>query len=1269
MASRAFFGATEPDRPSDSTVTVPFDGTLKALKSPVPMTTAATGYLKTLMGMDAAWKISSIIMTVPDPIHTRLQLFADEQIEAIARSAQADGWEFAAQWLPWLDRLDGSKADINDRRKQRFLQRQQEALPGLLVFRSRPGRPSTPGAVFERRVLLIFVVPETPTAGISKASFFGALQTAATVTNFGEIGLLGPTFSGSLPSLENVLEAWYGEQHPDSKPIHATVYSGSVTARTYVEAFENTLNRALRANAATQKTPPPSCFELRSMLAPEDDNSQALRELLTKYGISSDDAAFLREDETAYGDEAGREMGDPKSDHSSRSDGQQPGSAEGTGQPASDGAASACPVKTHDQNNPPSKTPNKEDPAAEKTSAIRTYVFPRDIAHVRNAYQEATAQVQLPNASQPTIAFSLRDPNSGEDSIPEFSDAQSPLAQDAVIASIAEDMRRRRTRFVYIAATNVLDTMFLARFFRLEYPDIRVASTDPGILFIPAAAKGSLSGTMFLSTYPMFLEGNDWLTSKDISKMIFPSPQAQGAFNALQFLLPEMVASHEPNSYPANPQSYAQPGQPHPGLWLLTLNGSSFEPLALFDRQHSDDKKTSPHDDWFAMGARKAEDFPTYVDPPLSWALVTLLLTAGSMVGWFQIKGNFWKGLTVEDSPAVAPAIAMCLSLSATLYILISPVLGMRFMALCKPPTPYAGIFLGVFLGAALITSLAVCLLCIRNVIDETQTDNGESGSGFRVKGPASSDGKEGTFHKWVAAGLVVVALASYLGLASLLRGGPWSWPLKQWIVGSLAAAMCLLLAFEGMKLVARLLIATCSREQKLLLLYGSAATVAFASVILAWTYVCFSSQPADNTAFLARFRAIRIFSGSSPTLPLLLCGLTIFWAARFYAVRFRDAGATAPRLSFDVPETETGGNPGNEQKSKHSQQLKEWKERLKDSYNRVNGNILAAVELEPLSLMGRFLLGLLITAACFFILQDDPFAFESGTYNFALVAAYALMVFSLVTGSLDLWKTWSELRRFLREIELLPSNVASIKKIAANWPTRPVWQVRGETSKQSNRMELFKALRHTTEAAAEYYGAENQSWKLDTDVEELSDLQKRDEAAFQKRIAGEADKLLTRVLIPEWRESWWRENPSTDETKRRFMQAAEDTFTLVLVRFIVYAVGQIRNMAWTITFSFIGLLVVSNSYNPRGPLLIARFLACAFLALGFVIVWVFFKMERNRVLSLISKTSDTQLSSEFWTQIVSFGSLPLLGVIAHLFPQVSQFLVSWVAPSLQDIH
>jgi hypothetical protein len=134
-------------------------------------------------------------------------------------------------------------------------------------------------------------------------------------------------------------------------------------------------------------------------------------------------------------------------------------------------------------------------------------------------------------------------------------------------------------------------------------------------------------------------------------------------------------------------------------------------------------------------------------------------------------------------------------------------------------------------------------------------------------------------------------------------------------------------------------------------------------------------------------------------------------------------------------------------------------------------------------------------------------------------------------------------------------------------------------------------------------------------------------------------------------------------------MQAAEDTFTLVLVRFIVYAVGQIRNMAWTITFSFIGLLVVSNSYNPRGPLLIARFLACAFLALGFVIVWVFFKMERNRVLSLISKTSDTQLSSEFWTQIVSFGSLPLLGVIAHLFPQVSQFLVSWVAPSLQDIH
>jgi hypothetical protein len=217
--------------------------------------------------------------------------------------------------------------------------------------------------------------------------------------------------------------------------------------------------------------------------------------------------------------------------------------------------------------------------------------------------------------------------------------------------------------------------------------------------------------------------------------------------------------------------------------------------------------------------------------------------------------------------------------------------------------------------------------------------------------------------------------------------------------------------------------------------------------------------------------------------------------------------------------------------------------------------------------------------------------------------------------------------------------------------------------------MELFKALRNKSEVSKEL-GEPG----YEEEIRKLTDSYRGNEEGFQKEIAKVADEILMRELIPVWRNTWGREvneqdlSPK-DQARFKSLHAAEDTFTLILVRFIVYAVGQIRNMAWAITFSFIGLLIVSNSYDPSGPLLIARFLACGFIAVGFVIVWVFAKMERNRVLSLISRTSAGQLSREFWLQILSFGSLPLLGVIAHLFPQISQFLSSWVAPSVQGVH
>jgi hypothetical protein len=95
-------------------------------------------------------------------------------------------------------------------------------------------------------------------------------------------------------------------------------------------------------------------------------------------------------------------------------------------------------------------------------------------------------------------------------------------------------------------------------------------------------------------------------------------------------------------------------------------------------------------------------------------------------------------------------------------------------------------------------------------------------------------------------------------------------------------------------------------------------------------------------------------------------------------------------------------------------------------------------------------------------------------------------------------------------------------------------------------------------------------------------------------------------------------------------------------------------------------LILLFHSYDPQSPVLISRFLAVLFAAVSVVIFRVFAAMERNHTLSRIAVTNPGQLNSAFWLHLTALGGLPLLGLLAHLFPPMSNFLFSWVAPNLQ---
>jgi hypothetical protein len=533
------------------------------LQDPKAGPDAAPGNLQAFLGVDQApkpAKMWSLIATVPDPLHTRMALLLDFQIEAIERSLQDAGWEFAGQWLPWSDHFSGTERDINQRRRQRRLEALGEEMPGVLVFRAAGGEFPA------RRLLFVWLVPETATSGIAGRPFRAALKLADAFTS-GEkaetseksekkVGLLSPTFSGSFSSLSFLVKEWQ-DGHPSEIRFSSPVYSASASNIDYGDAFKQ----------ATR-------LDFHGGIVDAQDYQSVFCEVLADYRIPQRDAVLLKEDETGYSNSFKMRL--------SRDE--------------------AFPT-----------TRQKSAPCS-----VRTYVFPRDISRLRNAYQEGASTRDAYSDPSWSLNFSIRDPNSGEDSIPTFSEVQTPLAQDAILESIMREFKRNGTRIVFVLATNSLDVLFLMKAIRREAPDTRILIHNPEIMAIPAASRDPLSGTILLSTYPMFADGDDWLDTADGNnkkgRLTFADSTIQGVYNVTQLLLRDIQVVKTPVL-----RGYRQfeGGHPYPGMWLLTLNRFGFQPLDYHNHQWRETHgKCGPNEDcgWLRRNPVKAlAPFPTYI--------------------------------------------------------------------------------------------------------------------------------------------------------------------------------------------------------------------------------------------------------------------------------------------------------------------------------------------------------------------------------------------------------------------------------------------------------------------------------------------------------------------------------------------------------------------------------------------------------------------------------------------------------------------------------
>lgn len=129
-----------------------------------------------------------IIATTPDPVDSSNGWFFDGIAAAIQASASSEGYVLARFELP-----GSAKGDDK-----------HQTVPGTLIFRK--DNIGQDGRNVQHHLLVVLLVPETPSGGLHERAMRTAVKTAASWTAAPEpIRILGPTFSGSSVSVAHAL--------------------------------------------------------------------------------------------------------------------------------------------------------------------------------------------------------------------------------------------------------------------------------------------------------------------------------------------------------------------------------------------------------------------------------------------------------------------------------------------------------------------------------------------------------------------------------------------------------------------------------------------------------------------------------------------------------------------------------------------------------------------------------------------------------------------------------------------------------------------------------------------------------------------------------------------------------------------------------------------------------------------------------------------------------------------------------------------------------
>jgi hypothetical protein len=1231
-------------------------------------------------------RLKFIVAILPDPLHTHLSLQFDRKIEAIQQAAQDGGYDYDSSWLPW-ETEEHTFTHLTDQDEIEERKDAREDQPGLILFRRRSDKTQHPPKNAEEPFqdgLAVFVVGEEATRGIHRrqfqnaAAWIAALRPQIRVSL--PIAILGPTFSGSLPSLAELMADDYVRKFfnygfigplPDSQ---LRIYSGSISGKEAVEGFVET--SGLDQNLKVWN------IHFYSFVESDDGILKDYCDYLPGEGIYTDRVAVISEDETAYGfrgiaNGIGGIQKPPETDEIKKKLEAENGSVKN----ASSDNEVPCP------------------------GAVQLF-YPRDISALRSAYQ-AQSIFSSPNSQESdtprkSLSTDLADPaGEAHDTVRSYGGNQTPLAQEAQLLGIVSVLRDHRSEYLIIRSSNTLDQLFLANFFRRVYPEGRIVIRGADTLFLRERGGTGISGVIMLSSYPLIpWDWRDWLDQSDYpTHRVFGEETVEGTYIAARFLIqgdfksdkeilkplgddwPVCSAKYADKCFaPANhypdfsipdykspfwvvplgcqiadrdfmPADWCEPYF-RPATWISVLGRGNFYPLAAFTRKSDSDKSnkteytqkpTFPITEPAKTVVKRTARFRDWFNMPLGMKICLLVILAfsafhvwccwtASFTAKPAFRAHFASTPTwFPDCPWQHPTLITIGSVAIGCIALVA-AWGCGAFCISGLSLPHH-LWIWLFLSVGLLTALGA-VLANQQAMYRLNT--------FDPKQPEQPARRRYFILDWK------------------------SQSLKQSVTGFLIA-------------------------------------IGLFSAVIAWLEIALHFQ----RRLPSYWRSMNLNSGVSPLVPLLVLfgGIYMwFWYSLHGLALF---GIDRPQLPREnnLFLKDKAGNVLKDEDQKLLPFLRMF------SQDRAEQTEKTAIPLEGPTCVAAAVILIVFAVVAFGTAGGVPLR-SLGTKVYATVFffLFALCVSWMLAEAWQLMRVWRGLKQLLSFLDRIALRRTMSALQGFSWGN--VWRMSGNVldvryrllSRQMETLSHLKASCDEFERGAHDPNQWDDYRAMASCHKEINNAQvamrgfapvyganyDKDDFAgfdclhtFQVTMAGLVGKLITDVLIPAWQRE--TESLMKDEAKdssgtkadseavlKRLPEHIRNAKELVCVTYLGFAqnvLGRIRTMALGIVWLFVAITISVSTYpfDPRPTL--NKTLVFLFLAVGAAVTFVYAEMSRDSTLSRVTNTTPGELGTEFWFRIIGFGVGPLIGLLAYIFPGITDFLFSWFQPGMTALQ